>query len=824
MKRIIYTLIMLFSVGMLKAQITDEKLPKSFSLKGNSMEISSENIPAPAISKKSSLKDNNRLYFAKIIKTDIDFFEKATKYSVSFGEFYSLKITSENSVSLGFYLEDFHLEENAELYFYGADSLDVLGAITSYNNKSTNDLRTRQIENSEVIIELFVPKGVNQKSFKISKVYYGFSDLNGGIKTLLKLGASTCDNEVDINCDEGADYQDIKHAVIKYTFEEGNDLYLCSGTLINNYKNDGTPFVLTAAHCLCDEKAAKTVTAYFNYEKKVCGGNETVKPQTIEGATLCATATKNEYKTKLETLEVPSMDFTLMKLSEIPPKSYEPFYAGFTNNETDNLDNVFCIHHPQGSYKKISISKSEPYKDSYPNEDDEEVNYDKNCHWHIALWKIGTTETGSSGSGLFNSKKQLIGDLSGGYASCTKPADDYFQMFSKAWECGAEKENQLKYWLVGETNLTELDFYDPYNLSANYRKSDVFGIVNEDTTAVTLTWKTANTSTFESDFEGFENTDSIEHLFLANVDMDNYQTVDVPISYAEKGSPSAWVLLDSQDGDFKAFDGEKCAASFTAVKNSTNDYLTLPKVAVSSSDILSFYAKSVGGNSVLKISKNTKPSNYQVFEEISVPQEWTQYNFSLKELSGNVLYFNFNNITPFGEASALLLDNIKIDKDQSLYDDVELSGYMVYCNSELVEEISDAQIKTFTYQVQNGLSYTFYVKNVYADGGVSSAGKAVTFDFVKKTPVSDLKPETNYISVLYPNPAAEKIYYKDSEKFKNAFVEIFDISGKRLLMVKIPEINPGIANEFLITGLKSGIYLFKISDSDKTEIKKFIVK
>ena len=752
--------------------------------------------------------DNSKFCFAKVLETDIDFLENSTKFSYQNSDIYKLIIHSEKAFSLGFYFTDLFFSDEEKLFVHSTDSLSS----TELLPQKDNTLRTSQITGDSVFIELHVKKDFEPKTFKIRKVYYDFKGITNPKNTLLKIKSdnSACSSEVDINCDEGFDYQDIKHAVLKYSFEENGLVYMCSGTLINNYQNDGTPYVLTAAHCVCSNEIAETVVAYFNYEKLSCSDRQSAVYQTIEGATLVATAPKTTYKPQFgRSFEVPEMDFTLLKLSSTPTPDCEPYYAGFSVNETQDLETVACIHHPQGTYKKISTSKSVPYIDTYPNEDDE-TNYDLNCHWHIAKWNTGTTETGSSGSALLNSSKKIIGILSGGYASCTDPVNDYFQMFSKAWDSFPAKENQLKYWLAGGSGITETEAYNPYDINSNYRKSEISGSVNEDTTIVTLYWQPAKTSSFETGFETFETTDEMDNFFLANVSMNGLNT--------------AWVL---QNDDNQAFEGNKYAASFTNTDKNTNDYLTLPKTLISKSDVLSFAAKSIGGTSTLKLSQNTKPSRYQEVQEISVPEEWTEYNVPLEAYAGNSIYLNFNNITPIENSTALLLDNIKIDKDPSLFSDEELIGYNLYCNNELVMESTDIQTTTLEYQVEKEMSYTFYVLNVYQDGKTSNIQNTVTFDFrtQKETPVTDLTPKNqDVIEVLYPNPATEKITFKSSKNFQNASVEIIDLSGRKIVFAKIGDLTANTPYEFSVNGLKSGVYIFKIFDNKNKTAKKFVVK
>jgi lysyl endopeptidase len=73
------------------------------------------------------------------------------------------------------------------------------------------------------------------------------------------------------------------------------------------------------------------------------------------------------------------------------------------------------IHHPNGDQKKISQTTLATTASKYED----------NANWasintHIKVtWAQGTTESGSSGSALFNPEGRIVGQLHGGAASCT---------------------------------------------------------------------------------------------------------------------------------------------------------------------------------------------------------------------------------------------------------------------------------------------------------------------------------------------------------------------------------------------------------------------
>ena len=114
-------------------------------------------------------------------------------------------------------------------------------------------------------------------------------------------------------------------------------------------------------------------------------------------------------------------------------------------------------------------------------------------HWHIDTWHQGYTETGSSGAPLINQDKKLIGVLSGGFADCSEPYDDFFQMISKVWNANPNPNHQLAYWLANGKNVTEIEGFDPYGNFSNEVLPWLIGDWNEDSTAIILQWEDEGT-------------------------------------------------------------------------------------------------------------------------------------------------------------------------------------------------------------------------------------------------------------------------------------------------------------------------------------------
>jgi hypothetical protein len=59
-------------------------------------------------------------------------------------------------------------------------------------------------------------------------------------------------------------------------------------------------------------------------------------------------------------------------------------------------------------------------------------------HWRIVDWNVGTTEPGSSGSGLWDENHRIIGQLHGGGAACGNDESDWYGAFHVSFDAGMQ--------------------------------------------------------------------------------------------------------------------------------------------------------------------------------------------------------------------------------------------------------------------------------------------------------------------------------------------------------------------------------------------------
>jgi len=351
------------------------------------------------------------------------------------GSIWRYSIRSQEAKSLQVYFKDYFVPEGAKIFLYNKDYSEILGAFTERNNHLEQSLMIADFPGNELIIEYFEPSnaafegsivigslGIAYKNFEKSS----FNEDEGGF--------------INVNCSEGREWQDEKHAVARFTFRVGTSGFTCSGALINNVAIDGTPYFLTANHCLDSESAANTVVAYFNYEFYGCGG-QLNDGSTLSGAKLLATAAESDY--------------TLLLFNTTPTADYLPYYAGW-DASGDSGTIAVGIHHPSSNPKKISIddssAKNHPFNIGWQGGS----NTPPDSHWRVEFDK-GTTAGGSSGSPLFNEHGRILGQLHGGSSTI-----DYYGKINYSWTTESETGRTLQSYLDPDNSgIRVLDGYYP---------------------------------------------------------------------------------------------------------------------------------------------------------------------------------------------------------------------------------------------------------------------------------------------------------------------------------------------------------------------------
>ncbi len=384
-----------------------------------------------------STTNENRLKpfrFAHSFDVSLNPKNSGTWYNTTEVNVWQLRIRSTGAFSLNLILDEFKLPENARLFLISQKTGEIKGAYTSDNNSNSHTLAIEPVGGDEILVQYEEPVDVSfPGELNISKVAH---DYVGILKNDHRpLGVSGSCN-VNINCDIAGDSERIRDGVCRIIIE-GTDI--CTGTMVNNTALDGAPYILTAFHCINSEIKAQSSIFLFNYESPYCSSIDGDVSHTLSGSSLKAS--------------FDSLDFALVRLSNVPPDNYRPYLVGWNRKNLPPTSSL-CIHHPLGDIKKIAIDNNAATTAKFNN------NFYAKGFWNILRWESGVTEEGSSGGPLFDQNKQLIGTLTGGSASCPPglPENDYFEKFALAWDYRKTAANQLKAWLDPiNSNVEKLD-------------------------------------------------------------------------------------------------------------------------------------------------------------------------------------------------------------------------------------------------------------------------------------------------------------------------------------------------------------------------------
>ena len=314
-----------------------------------------------------------------------------------------LIIKSSGASGIGVHFRNFALADGEEVYVYGAatDSI-VFGPFTEKGPWGSGEFWSGTVDGDTAVIEFYKRTDENGQGFEIFEVSHLLAELDWRLRS----------NEPDVlNCEVDASCfgDPEKNAVARILFNN-NGTFLCTGTLLNNLAQDGTPYFLTANHCVNSQAVAQTVEAYWFYQTTSCNSGVLRNwVHTGPGANLLATQVSN--------------DFAFLRLQNNAPGG--AFFSGWTSVAQSAGASVFGLHHPDG-YIPPSIN-------SYLRRSSGSImDTNFNClglvNGYVTGWASGTTEPGSSGSGLFTTNGHyLVGALSCGPAppTCNNPGAGY---------------------------------------------------------------------------------------------------------------------------------------------------------------------------------------------------------------------------------------------------------------------------------------------------------------------------------------------------------------------------------------------------------------
>lgn len=372
--------------------------------------------------------------FGEAVEVYYNFINSGTWTTLANGDrLWQLQIDAPQAVSMNFVCNEFYLPKGSTLFIYSTDKQHVLGAFTSANNNAQNVFATTIIPSSSVVFEYYEPVAVQgQGRLNINSVVYGYRSLKRS-----PYGVSDWCMK-NVNCEPFASNEMIQKAKrsVVLILHNGNTS-LCTGTLVNNTAQDGTPYIYTANHCVQEEPrfAPEHIASWvflFNYEAVCDASSPIVEDQSIQGADSVARSFDS--------------DFALLRLSQAPPPEFHAYYSGWSREETVS-EPAYIIHHPRGDFTKVSTAQSGiSIIEDWSEYSDYEWDGKDSAFWKV-YWEEGSTQGGSSGGALFNRNGSVVGNLYCGYAACNLNEEDIMGRFAYSWDGADTASQRLKDWL-----------------------------------------------------------------------------------------------------------------------------------------------------------------------------------------------------------------------------------------------------------------------------------------------------------------------------------------------------------------------------------------
>jgi hypothetical protein len=313
------------------------------------------------------------------------------------------------------------LPPGAELTLSSADFGLIRGPITAADLDADPGYRTAFVPGDIAVIEIVAPADVfGAVEASLASVVHGYRGLFDGPEATDKSGSCN----VDVACPLGNAWRDPIASVGHYTFVSGGEASLCTGQLVANTRGDTTPLFLTANHCLATNSEAASVVVYWNYQSPTCR----TPGSAASGSPLSRSLASHSQSGSSLLATGSNTDFTLLRLSSAVPSGVNAFWSGWDRRDY-TPSGAIGIHHPAGHEKRISEDANPLAITAYNGGPGSGSNF-----LRVADWDQGTTEGGSSGSGLWDRNTGLlVGQLRGGDAACGNDEADWYGRINRSW-------------------------------------------------------------------------------------------------------------------------------------------------------------------------------------------------------------------------------------------------------------------------------------------------------------------------------------------------------------------------------------------------------
>jgi hypothetical protein len=305
------------------------------------------------------------------------------------------RVAIQSAQATGLRLEFTNFETGAgKVWIYTANSAD--GPYTGRGPYGNGEFWSATLEGDSATIE-YQPENSTPGSvpFHIHRIAHRESYASDAPQTADS--AASCN--LDVNCYH--DWLSTKASVAQIQFEETlgpeQGTFLCSGALVGTRDDSLKPYLLTAGHCIHDEPAARSLETFWAFESAGCN----LGPPMSRGS---VNSQNGGHLLAWNTIE--QGDYSLVLLPDVPSGVV---FSGWDTNDPPAGVSLTGIHHPEGSYKRISFGHLTDSVDVFVGNDFAPAGL-----YQLVAWDQGVTEPGSSGSPLFSGPGVLVGTLTYG--------------------------------------------------------------------------------------------------------------------------------------------------------------------------------------------------------------------------------------------------------------------------------------------------------------------------------------------------------------------------------------------------------------------------
>ena len=304
----------------------------------------------------------------------------------------------------------------------------------------------------EATLEIELPPGVPASALHISVPQLSHIFENLSLPTEEDLAASQRFDIKDIGDSELCNLDSTcysngsseRNAVARMVYIKGAGAYLCTGTLLNDANSSGTPYFLSANHCISEQTVASTLQTNWFFRSSSCNSG-----------TLQSSSTRRVGGARLLYASA-STDMALLQLNDTPPAG--ALFAGWDASTIPVGTSVIGLHHPRGDLLKLSLGTVAGQSSCSTISSTQFSCVGSTGNFYSVAFSQGTTEGGSSGSAIFRGGK-VIGTLYGGSHTCSnRSGSNYYGRFDVAYNAA------LKTWLAGSSTSPQ-----PSSRTAVYR-------------------------------------------------------------------------------------------------------------------------------------------------------------------------------------------------------------------------------------------------------------------------------------------------------------------------------------------------------------------